>query len=380
MDCPYYEQLQYIGDTRIQALISLYVSGDDRLMRNAIEQFNDSRIPEGLTLSRYPSNIIQLHPGFSLFWVAMVHDYHQHRSDSTFTRQFLPGIRSVLDWFENRIDPVTGLLGYLPWVNYMDAAPGFKAGAPPGTLDGQSALNTLLYAYALDRASELAAFHGQGEQAATYTKVAKRVKEAVYTQCYSPSRKLFAETPDKQVWTQHTNIMAALTDAIPVTEQQALLKQVLEDKSLIPAQIYFKFYLIQALKKAGMGDLYLANMQPWENMIAQGLTTFAEKDEDARSDCHAWSASPSYDLLATVCGIRPGENGFKTVRIEPDMGQLQEVKASMPHPAGDIRMQLWRRGKDGVKGEITLPPGLNGSFIWQGKSTPLKPGVQKISL
>jgi hypothetical protein len=380
MDCPYYEQLQYIGDTRIQALISLYVSGDDRLMRNAIEQFDDSRIPEGLTLSRYPSNIIQLHPGFSLFWVAMVHDYHQHRQDTAFTKQFLPGIRSVLEWFENRRDKATGLLGYLPWVNYMDAAPGFKAGAPPGTQDGQSALNTLLYAYALDRAADLASFHGLKEQAAAYTSVSKKVKEAVYKHCYHQERKMFAETPAKQAWTQHTNIMAVLTNAIPQAAQQDLLKLVLEDKTLIPAQIYFKFYLVQALKKAGMGELYLSNMQPWENMITQGLTTFAEKDEDARSDCHAWSASPSYDLLATICGIRPGEIGFKTVHIEPSLGRLQQVKASMPHPAGDIRLQLRRRGKANISGEITLPPGLNGIFVWQGKTVTLQSGTQKISL
>jgi hypothetical protein len=108
--------------------------------------------------------------------------------------------------------------------------------------------------------------------------------------------------------------MAVLTNAIPPAEQPALLSRVLEDKTLIPAQIYFKFYLVQALKKTGMGDLYMANMQPWDNMITQGLTTFAEKDEDARSDCHAWSASPSYDLLATVCGIRPGETASKRYR------------------------------------------------------------------
>jgi hypothetical protein len=159
-----------------------------------------------------------------------------------------------------------------------------------------------------------------------------------------------------------------------------LLNHVLTDKTLIPAQIYFKFYLVQALRKAGMGDLYLANMQPWENMITQGLTTFAETDQEARSDCHAWSASPSYDLLATVCGIGPSDIGFKTVQIAPNLGRLSEVTGSMPHPAGYIRIQLRRLGKYGVAGEITLPAGLNGSFVWGSKTVPLQPGRQKVSL
>ena len=71
MDTPYYEQLQYVGDTRIQALISYAVAGDDRLARQAIKAFDQSRIPEGITRSRYPSSLPQNIPTFSLLWVGM---------------------------------------------------------------------------------------------------------------------------------------------------------------------------------------------------------------------------------------------------------------------------------------------------------------------
>ncbi len=57
MDCPYYEQLQHVGDTRIQALISLYNSGDARLIKNAISLVNDSRTAEGATMSRAPPEL-----------------------------------------------------------------------------------------------------------------------------------------------------------------------------------------------------------------------------------------------------------------------------------------------------------------------------------
>ena len=119
-DCPYYEQLQYIGDTRIQALISLYVTGDDRLMRQAILQFDDSRIAEGLTQSRYPSSDQQVIPTFSLFWVTMVHDFWMHRKDDAFVSARLDGIERVLRWHETRIDRTTGLNGPLTWWNFVD--------------------------------------------------------------------------------------------------------------------------------------------------------------------------------------------------------------------------------------------------------------------
>ncbi|MBL8066659.1 MAG: family 78 glycoside hydrolase catalytic domain, partial [Chthonomonadaceae bacterium] len=73
-DCPYYEQLQYAGDTRIQILLHSFLSRDRRLQRNAVEQFSWSLLPSGLTQSRYPSRVQQVIPPFSLFWILMLMD------------------------------------------------------------------------------------------------------------------------------------------------------------------------------------------------------------------------------------------------------------------------------------------------------------------
>src|SRR6266567_7796809 len=91
MDTPYYEQLQYIGDTRIQALISYTVGGDDRLARQALAAFDQSRSPDGLTRSRYPSALPQTIPPFSLLWIGMLHDYWLYRPDPEPVRASLPG-------------------------------------------------------------------------------------------------------------------------------------------------------------------------------------------------------------------------------------------------------------------------------------------------
>jgi len=62
------------------------------------------------------------------------------------------------------------------------------------------------------------------------------------------------------------------------------------------------------------------------------------------------------------------------------MGELLQVKGVMPHPDGNITVSLERKGAKGVAAEITLPRNLTGTFIWEGRSIPLKGGFQKINL
>ncbi|MBO0931415.1 alpha-L-rhamnosidase-related protein [Fibrella aquatilis] len=387
-DCPYYEQLQYIGDTRIQALISLYVSGDDRLMRKAILEYDDSRIAEGLTQSRYPSADQQVIPTFSLFWVCMVHDYWMHRKDDAFVSARLLGIESVLRWHESRIDRLTGLNGTLTWWNFVDWSWPWNAtdgigGVPDGAHGGGSSVLSLQQAYTYQKAADLFAHYGQNERAEHYRELARRINKAVMDRCWVPTKGLFADTPAKKQYSQHANIFAILSNAIPAAQQRDLLKKVLASApadSLRPATYYFKFYLFQALKKTGLGDEFLPQLQPWHTMIANGLTTFAEAPEPTRSDCHAWSASPVYEFLSTVCGINPAEPGFRSVRIEPFLGTLPSAEGTMPHPSGDISVRFEKAPGGTLRGTVTLPPGLGGTLRWQGRSKTLVAGKQEVSL
>jgi alpha-L-rhamnosidase len=379
MDTPYYEQLQYIGDTRLQALISLYVAGDDRLMRQAIAHFDESRIPEGITASRYPSELQQLIPPFSLIYVAMVHDYFMHRDDPAFVRQRLAGIHGILDWYARRVD-ASGMLGPMPYWNFVDWAERWERGVPAGGDTGNSATISLLYAYALDRAALLEGELGVRALADVDRIRADSLRHAVRVRAWDRSRKLFRDSPDSAAFSQQTNVLAILADAVPATEQRALMERVLADSTLIPASYYFDYYVFEALRKVGLGDRYIERLAPWRGMLALGLTSAPEKPEPTRSDTHAWSAHPNYGMLATVLGVRPSSPGFRTVLIAPALGPLHTASGRVPHPRGDIEVALTRAGDAGISAEITLPAGVSGEFAWRGRRVSLHPGRQTVRL
>lgn len=379
MDTPYWEQLQYVGDTRVQALVTLYNAGDDALMRNAITLIDQSRMPDGLTASRYPSRTTQIIPPFSLWWASMVHDYWMHRDDPEFVAGFIPGIRGVLGWYEGQIDE-TGLLGPMPWWNFLDWAPEYARGVAPGALDGNSVTLTLHFAYTLRQAAELEDHLGEPGLATRYRDLAEKLSAAARDHGWDERRGLFADTPEKTSFSQHANVMAVLAGAVPESEQAALMERVLADESLIQATVYFRFYVDEAMVLAGLTDRYLERLDLWREFVRLGLTTTPEEPEPTRSDSHAWGAHPNYHLLASVLGVRPASEGFGTVKIAPALGPMRHASGTVPHPLGPIAIELRRTRDAGIAATVLLPEGLAGTFVWNGQQVPLRGGLQKVKL
>src|SRR4051812_13934041 len=389
MDTPYWERLQYVGDTRIQALISYTVAGEDRLARQAIEAFNNSRIPDGLTQSRYPSSLVQMIPTFSLLWVGMVHDFWMYRDDPDFVRQQIAGTRTVLDWYLQRQRP-DGLIGTIAWWPFVDWGKDFGFGMPPQDESGGSSIITLQVIEALRYAAEMETALGDPAVAEKYRQAAARAATAVQKLCWNQQYGLLADTPAQSHFSQHANILGVWLDVIPPAQQKDVLTKILSTSdsgftargpvpAMTAATYYFRFYLARAVEHAGMGDQYLKLLGPWREMLSLGLSTWAESPEPTRSDSHAWSSHPNYDLLTVVAGIRPKSAGFKTILIEPHLGTLRHFSAVMPIPKGTVEVE-YRPATDGFEALINLPNGISGELVWRAKRLAIHEGRQTLAL
>ncbi len=380
MDTPYYEQLQYVGDTRIQALISYTVAGDDRLARQALSAFDQSRIPAGLTQSRYPTSQPQMIPTFSLLWIGMLHDYWMYRPDPAPVKEALPGTRTVLDWFAQYEQP-DGLLRKLPWWSFVDWVSSGEI--PTYDANGESCTVTLGYLGALGDAAEMERALGDAYIANGYKTKAGRVRQAIFDKCWDPGRKMLADNPARTNFSQQTNVLGILYDAVPAGEQVQLMHRMLAIEpgttpgGVLSASYYFRFYLARALEHVGLGDEYISSLKPWRELIPLHFSTWPETPGDSRSDSHAWTAHPVYDLLTLVAGIKPGSPGFASVRIAPHLGTLGAVSVQFPHAKGTISAMFERHG-DYLTGTITLPEGLDGTYLWNGKSQPLHSGRNEL--
>lgn len=377
VDCPYYEESQFQGDTRIQALVSYLNFGDGRLGNNAIRQFAWSLNNEGFQSARYPTNSLYYIPNYSLYWIGMLHDYMMHFDDHAFIRSMLPVGRSILQYFFS-LQRHDGTLRKPDYHNFVDWS--FSQGEPPFDANGYSAIVDLHFLMALQWAAELEEYAGDQQLADKYSDVIINLQDVIRKTYWSEQTGMFSDTPDASAYSQHTNCLAILTGISTGAEAKRVMRKVMEGQDMTRATLYWSFYVFEAMHQAGLGSEYINHLAIWEEALAAGCTTWPETGLQSRSECHGWGASPNIHFYKLVAGIQSTGPGFREVLIRPDLDTHRSLSATIPHHAGQIRLDAKREADDGVYATITLPEDVHGEFVWRGTTAKLKPGANEVEM
>lgn len=307
IDCPFYEQLQYVMDTRSQILYSYEVSEDDRLAREAIRSFARSQRYDGLLNAAYPSTASNVIPGFSIYFILMIEDHLNYFSDNVFIKPFLGNIDKILSFFDQNINE-QGLISKIGGLNnprdkywsFIDWTKEWNAttGVPDAILKGPITMESLLYIIGLESAANINSKIGRKDTATEYKQRAENVRKAVRNHCLNRDG-MITDGPGIDIVSQHCQVFGALCEILSMEVTKKNLEETMvHSAKYAQCSVAMMFYLFRALEKTGLYNMYAeSKFKIYYWMLDNHLTTCVEDDVEQRSDCHGWGAFPLYEFL-----------------------------------------------------------------------------------
>jgi hypothetical protein len=370
------EQQQWMGDGRWQAVMHYYLNGDARLHRKLLRQFCQSQDCEGLTTSRYPDahhNYPPI-PSFCLQWLCSFADYHLYTGARDVIDECWPNMVLAARWFSG-FENAAGLLEGVPYWAFLDW--GDRQGHPLDVERGGmvTGLN-LQYLEALHAVALCGALAGDSEAAAFFERKAARLAESIARELWDEEQGAYPDCKVQEMFSavlsQPTNALALLLLHAPGEPRSAqILQRMFGDEAGINiGSPYFMTVIGRALQRHGQAAQARAMIRKrYGAMLAAGATTAWERWELVTTDAqgkaafssasHAWGSAPLVFFAESILGIRPLAPGFTLFAVEPELGELQSARGTVPTPHGHIDVALRREGAH-VMLEITVPPGCEG--------------------
>jgi len=360
-DCPYYEQLQYTKDTRLQMLFTYALSGDTRMALRTIEDYHASILPEGILQSRYPCQVTQVIPIFALHWIFMLEEYHEQTGDASIPRRYRPTVDNVLDWYERHIDE-SGLVGCTEYWQFTDWTEKWESqhGMSFASRYGPSTSNNLTYVLAMRCAARLNRLTGRNDAADEYDAQADKIMENVQKLCWDEKIGLYREGPEINEFGQHAQVLAVLTEL--AKDPKALMIKTLEKEDLIPCSFPWMFNFIRALEKTGLYDRTKIFYDRLTGFVKLNATTIPERHYIVRSECHAWGAFPLYEFPRTLLGVRPSAPGWKEITIRPYFEMTASCEGTITTPVGDVTVS-WQNESGKITLKATTPENIPCTLI-----------------
>lgn len=378
-DCPYYEQLQYTLDTRLQMLFTYAVSGDTRMAANVLWDYHCSRLPDGILQSRYPCTHTQVIPDFAIHWIYMLEEYALQTGDFAPIRFYKPTMDGVLDYFA-RHRGESGLVEHLgywefgDWVEKWDE----HAGVPDATWRGPATLHNLTYALGLRTAARLMRLIGEEGSARAYDARADEICALVRALTWEEKRGVLLEGPGFDQVTQHSQALGVLTGALRGEEALRAMRYAMEGEEVLPCTFPWQFTLFRALDAVGLYDRTAPIWDQYFEMLERNLTTVPERPGETRSDCHAWSALPLYEVPRMLLGVQPAAPGWARIRVEPHAVVLDRLSGAVPTPKGPVRVAWEKRADGSLRVAVEGPKDVPLELVANGRTVQAADGRAEI--
>ncbi|MCL2285679.1 MAG: hypothetical protein FWC32_04860 [Firmicutes bacterium] len=356
-DCPYYEQLQYTLDTRLQILYTYAISNDATMARKTLHDYHTSILPEGILQSRFPSKYHQVIPQFSLHWIFMLKDYYMETGDPEILERYRPTVESILAWYKRHTGPV-GLVEYLRYWDFADWADIWgDAGVANASFHGPSTLQNLVYAYALEVGASIMDDLAIGVLAERFRTERAGILQKVEELCWSADKNLYRDGPAYEEYSQHSQMWAVLNRLATGERAKMIMTTALEDKTLVPCSFVMQYFMFRALEEADMYEDTQQLWPLWKELLELDLSTVPEiPGKYTRSDCHAWGALILYELPRKFLGVMPLEPGYSKISIRPMGMFINGISGTVPTPHGNVTV-AWNLdgGKFSIKGNTPVP-------------------------
>lgn len=363
LDSPYHqENLACTGDYYIESLMAYYCFGDTKLTRfDIVRTIDFLKMNDGF----------MFHTTYSLILLRMIYDYYMYSGDITIIEYSIDVLHLLLERF-NSYATDDGLITNPPNYMFVDHVvyDSYSMHHPPRAL-GETVLNAFYYD-ALCMAIKICSIVNDNK-ADEYKNRSEILKESFNKTFYDKEKGLYFDgrnikeevippwrpcEENKRYYSVHSNTLAVLFGLCDDENSVELMKEVLENPTLIQPNPYFMHFVIDAVYKSGLFPKYgIDILRRWGSLVDECDKGLKEVWDGFDCDySHAWGGTPAYQLPSKILGIEILEPGMKKLRFSPNTYGLDFAKIEMPTPYGKIVANIQKNEKTtiSVPKEITV--------------------------
>jgi alpha-L-rhamnosidase len=311
---------------------------------------------------RYPLPQWMTMPTYSIWWIIIQYDWYMQNGDYAYLeeqREYLQGLLRQLTQVIQEDNSIDIPFPFLDWPSSSNPI-GVKAGVHA------------LFVWAFEIGGKLCRWLEDEETAAL---------------CDTYSNRLRTLVPPHN----HSKQAAALLALTGLMDKAEANEQVIAPESPKGYSTFYGYYILKARGAAGdVAGALQSIREYWGGMLSLGATTFWEDfdiawlENAARIDeltpdgkvdvhgayggycyegyrhsfCHGWASGPTAWLTEYVLGVRIEEPGCRTIRIEPNLGDLEWAEGTYPTPHGIVEIRHEKNRDGAIITSVTAPEGI----------------------